>query len=276
MFLAVLFVVFRLLLRGIRLFFSAVERGAVKLPRFEAIWAQPTYKIVRVAVIAFGLIIAYPYIPGSSSAAFQGVSLFVGIMFSLGSSSVISNIIAGYAMIYRRAFKIGDRIKVGNSLGDVVETRLQVTHLRSVKNEELIIPNSHILTSDVINYSSLANERGLILHTEVGIGYETAWRHVEAMLIEAAGRTEGLGTEPRPYVLIKQLGTFGVVYELNVYCTNVHLMGRLYSALHRNVLDLFSEHGVQIMTPAYESDPETPKVPPPGHWSSPADFSKPH
>ena len=255
-----LFFVVRLALRVIRLFFDAVARGRVALANFDPEWAQPTYKIVRIAVIAFGLVVAYPYIPGSESDAFKGVSLFIGIVFSLGSSAAISNIIAGYMMTYRRAFKVGDRIKVGNTFGDVIEMRLQVTHLRSIKNEEIIIPNSQILTGEVLNYSSLARAHGLILHTEVGIGYETPWRQVEAMLHLAASRTPGLSSEPRPFVLEKALGDFAVIYELNVYCSNVQAMNRLYAELHRHILDVFNEYGVQIMTPAYEGDPAEPKV----------------
>jgi small-conductance mechanosensitive channel len=259
-FLAVLFFVVRLALRLVRLFFDAIEKGRVQLASFDREWAQPTYKIIRVAVIAFGLVVAYPYVPGSESAAFRGVSLFLGIVFSLGSSATISNVIAGYMMTYRRAFKVGDRIKVGNAVGDVIEMRLQVTHLRSVKNEEIIVPNSQILAGEVLNYSSLARAHGLILHTEVGIGYETPWRQVEAMLILAAERTSGLVMDPRPFVLEKALGDFAVVYELNVYCSNVQGMTRLYAELHRNILDVFNEYGVQIMTPAYEGDPVEPKV----------------
>ena len=259
-FLVVLFFVFRLTLRVIRLFFDAIERGTVTLATFDQDWAQPTYKIIRVLVIAFGLIVAYPYIPGSESAAFRGVSLFIGIVFSLGSSSAISNIIAGYMMTYRRAFKVGDRVKVGEAFGEVMEMRLQVTNLRSPKNEEIVVPNSHILASEVVNYSSLARAQGLILHTEVGIGYETPWRQVEGMLIQAAERTEGLATDPPPFILQKKLGDFAITYELNVYCTNVPAMLRLYSALHRSILDVFNEYGVQIMTPAYERDPPEPKI----------------
>ena len=259
-FLTVLFYVIRIALRLLRLFFEAVERGRVALSGFDAEWAQPTYKIVRLAMVAFGLIVAYPYIPGSQSAAFKGVSLFIGVVFSLGSSAAISNIVAGYMMTYRRAFKVGDRIKVGNDIGDVVEMRLQVTHLRSPKNEEIVVPNSHILASEVLNYSSLARAKGLILHTQVGIGYETPWRQVEAMLLQAAERTPGLGREPAPFVLEKALGDFAVVYELNVYCSNVPAMYQLYAELHRRILDVFNEYGVQIMTPAYEGDPFEPKV----------------
>jgi small-conductance mechanosensitive channel len=265
-FLAVLFYLVRVVLKITRLLFEAIERGQVRLARFDPEWAQPTYKIVRLAVVAFGLIVAYPYIPGSQSAAFKGISLFIGVVFSLGSSSMISNIIAGYMMTYRRAFKVGDRIKVGGSIGDVVEMRLQVTHLRSIKNEEIVVPNSQILTSEILNYSSLARAHGLILHTEVGIGYETPWRQVEAMLLMAADRTPGLSREPGPFVLERALGDFAVTYELNVYCTNVPAMHQLYAEMHRHILDVFNEYGVQIMTPAYERDPVEPKIVHEGDW----------
>ena len=266
-FLAVLFFAIRLLLRLVRLFFETVGRGAVTLSNFDADWAAPTYKIVRVAIIAFGLIVAYPYIPGSESEAFKGVSLFIGIVFSLGSSSAISNIIAGYMMTYRRAFKVGDRVKIGEAMGDVIEMRLQVTHLRSFKNEEIVIPNSQILSGDVINYSSLARAHGLILHTEVGIGYETPWRQVEAMLLAAAARCAlPSGEAPRAFVRLKKLGDFAITYELNLHCTDVKAMLPLYTAMHTNILDVFNEYGVQIMTPAYEGDPSVPKVVPPKDW----------
>ena len=270
-FLAVLFFVVRLALRVIRLFFDAVGRGSVRFVNFDPDWAEPTYKIVRIAVIAFGLIVAYPYIPGSQSAAFKGVSLFIGVVFSLGSSTAIANIVAGYMMTYRRAFKVGDRIKVGDTSGDVMEMRLQVTHVRSVKNEEIIIPNSRILESDVVNYSSLARADGLILHTTVGIGYETPWRQVEAMLLLAAERTSGLSPERRPFVLERSLGDFAVAYELNVYCTDARAMLDHYAELHRHILDVFNEYGVQIMTPAYVHDPQEPKLVPRRNWyASPA------
>jgi small-conductance mechanosensitive channel len=265
-FLAVLYVLVRLTLRLIRLFFQAVEGGSVALPGFERAWAIPTYNLVRIAVVALGLIVAYPYIPGSQSDAFKGLSIFVGIVFSLGSSSAISNLIAGYMLIYRRAFKIGDRVKIGDAVGYVIETRLQVTHLRSVKNEEIIVPNSEILSGEVLNYSSYARERGLLLYTEVGIGYEVPWRQVEAMLLTAAARTPALGTTPEPFVLVKRLADFAVTYELNVPCDDPAKIPQLYTALHHNVLDVFNEHGVQIMTPAYEGDPPEPKVVPPKDW----------
>jgi small-conductance mechanosensitive channel len=270
-FLVVLFLLVRFTLRVIRLFFEAVGRGTVTLSGFDTEWAEPTYKIVRIAVVAFALIVAYPYIPGSESDAFKGVSLFIGILFSLGSSTAIANIIAGYMMTYRRAFRLGDRVKIGDTVGDVSQMRLQVTHLRTVKNEEVVIPNSQILGGEVLNYSSLSRTHGLLLHTEVGINYSTPWRQVEAMLLEAARRTDGLGTEPRPFVMLKRLGDFAITYELNAPCADVKAMNLLYTALHRNILDVFNEYGVQIMTPAYEGDPEIPKVVEKKDWyASPA------
>jgi small-conductance mechanosensitive channel len=188
------------------------------------------------------------------------------VIFSLGSSSIIANLIAGYTMTYRRAFHVGDRIRVSDFIGDVADVRLMVTHLRSLKNEEIIVPNSLILNSHVINYSSLARQHGLILHTTVGIGYETPWRQVEAMLLLAAERTPGLLRQPPPFVLQQSLGDFCVTYELNAYCDEPAAMYRLYTELHSNILDVFNEYGVQIMTPAYERDPDQPKVVPKEQW----------
>lgn len=265
-FIAILFMITRYALKIVRLYFSGVAEGTVTLKGFEREWAWPTYRILRLLIIIFALVVAYPYIPGSQTNAFKGISIFLGVLFSLGSSSVIANLIAGYTMTYRRAFRIGDRVKIGEHLGDVVEMRLLVTHLRSPKNEEIVVPNSVILNSEVINYSSHARQQGLILHTTVGIGYETPWRQVEAMLVEAARRTPGLLEQPAPFVLQRSLGDFAVTYEINAYCDEPSAMFRVYTALHRNILDLFNEYGVQIMTPAYEGDPEQPKIVPKDQW----------
>jgi small-conductance mechanosensitive channel len=265
-FLAILVLVIRYTLRIIRVLFDGLASGAARLGGFEPEWAAPTYRLIRILVIAFAVIVAYPYIPGSESGAFKGVSLFMGIIFSLGSSSLIGNVIAGYSMTYRRAFKLGDRIKIGQYLGDVETMRLLVTHLRTPKNEEVVVPNSTILSGEVVNYSSMARNRGLILHTTVGIGYETPWRQVEAMLLQAASRTPGLLQEPAPFVLQTALGDFCVTYEINVYCDTPQQMAVLYTELHRHILDVFNEYGVQIMTPAYESDPNQPKIVPKEQW----------
>jgi small-conductance mechanosensitive channel len=265
-FIAILVVIARYVLKLMRLFFTGVAEGTVTLAGFDRAWALPTHRLVRLLVIVFAVVVAYPYIPGSNTEAFKGVTIFLGVIFSLGSSSVIANVIAGYTMTYRRAFHIGDRVKIGDHIGDVMEIRLLVTHLRTPKNEEIVVPNSEILSNNVINYSTLARNQGLILYTTVGIGYETPWRQVEAMLLAAADRTPGLLKQPPPFVLQKSLGDFAVTYEINVYCDQPQSMGKLYTALHQNILDVFNEYGVQIMTPAYEGDPEQPKVVPKEQW----------
>jgi small-conductance mechanosensitive channel len=265
-FLVILFFITRYVLRMIRAFFEGVDSGAVKLASFAQEWAWPTYRILRLLVIVFALVVAYPYIPGSQSDAFKGISLFIGLIVSLGSSSIIANIIAGYSLAYRRPFRVGDRVRINDTVGDVLEMRALVTRLRSLKNEEIVIPSTAILSGEVTNYSTLAAEQGLILHTTVGIGYETPWRQVEAMLKLAANRTTGLLKKPAPFVLQQGLGDFAVAYEINAYCENPKSMMPLYTALHQNILDVFNEHGVAIMTPAYVSDPPAPKIVPKEQW----------
>jgi len=221
---------------------------------------------VRIGVVAFALVVAYPYIPGSGSEAFKGLSIFAGVLISIGSSSFISNYMAGYTLIYRRLFAVGDRVQIGDVVGEVLETRVQVTRLRTYKNEEVIVPNSTILNSVVTNYSKLAASRGLILHTSVGIGYEVPWRQVEGMLLTAAERTSGVLKEPKPFVLQTGLGDFAVTYEINAYVGGTEQIAQRYDELHANIQDVFNEYGVQIMTPAYEGDPEVPKTVPREQW----------
>jgi small-conductance mechanosensitive channel len=258
-------------LKLIKLFFSGIEQGVLTFSGFEREWAKPTYNLVRILFIAFALVLAYPHIPGSESQAFKGVSIFLGVIFSLGSTSAVSNIIAGYSMIYRRAFKVGDRVQIAEHIGDVLAMRLLTTHLKTIKNEIVVVPNSIILNSNLVNYTTLAQDQGLILHTSVGIGYETPWRQVEAMLLRAAELTPGVLKKPPPFVLHNNLGDFAVNYELNAYCHDSHRMVQIYTELHRNILDQFNEYGIQIMTPAYVGDPESPKVVPKHRWyASPA------
>jgi small-conductance mechanosensitive channel len=265
-FLALIIFIARYILKLIKLYFHSLAEGSLELKDFDPDWALPTYRLVRLLLIAFTMIVAYPYIPGSGSEAFKGISIFVGVVFSLGSSSIISNMIAGYMMTYRRAFKVGDRVLINGNLGDVSDVRMLVTYLRTPKNEIVAVPNSEILNGDVVNYSALAKKEGLILHTTVGIGYETPWRQVEAMLLEAADRTPKLLKEPRPFVLQKTLGDFCITYEINAHSNDEHTQAQQYTQLHRNILDIFNEYGVQIMTPAYEGDPEVPKVVPKEQW----------
>jgi small-conductance mechanosensitive channel len=270
-FLLVLFFVTRYGLRLLKVYFAAVDRGSTQLPRFDREWSWPTYKIIRAGVLGLALIMAYPYLPGSGTDALKGVSVFVGLLISLGASSAVSGIIAGYVNTFGRVFKVGDLIKVGEVMGVVTEVRLMTTRVRTIRNEEVTIPNATITASSLVNFSALARERGLVLQTEVGIGYEVPWRQVHAMLLEAAARTPDLLAEPAPFVIQKRLGDFAVVYQLNVHKGTADGLMRSYSALHQNILDVFNEHGVQIMTPAYEGDPDAPKVVPKDQWfASPA------
>ncbi|MFK7848523.1 MAG: mechanosensitive ion channel family protein [Rhodothermales bacterium] len=268
-FLVVLFLITRYGLKLARSVFAAIHNKTLQFKGFEADWAWPTHRLVRIGIIIFALVIAYPYIPGSDSAAFKGISILLGVLFSLGSTSVISNVIAGYTMTYRRAFRIGDRVKIGGTVGDVTEMRVLVTHLRTQKNEEVVIPNSTILNGEVTNYSTMARDQGLILHTIVGIGYDVPWRQVEAMLLLAAERTEGFLKEPKPFIRHKLMGDYAVNYELNAYCGDASQMNALYTEMHRNIKDVFNENGVQIMSPAYKEDPAEPKIVPKERWYTP-------
>jgi small-conductance mechanosensitive channel len=268
-FLIVIFFLTRYLLKLIKLLFTGLQNGDMVIKNFYPDWAMPTFRILRTLVIAFALIIAYPYIPGSDSSAFKGVSVFLGLLLSLGSSSFVSNVIAGYSLTYRRAFKRGDRIKVNESEGFVEEQTLLVTRLRSIKNEEIVIPNSLLINSSIVNYTSRTTGNELVMHTMVGIGYETPWRQVDAMLKKAADRTKGLLKDPPPYVLKLSLGDFAVNYEINVFCSDASRMHFFYNDLHQNILDVFNENNVQIMTPAYVMDPSQPKVVPEDQWDTP-------
>ena len=270
-FLILLAMVTRFALRFTRVFMRRVASGEIQLESFDPEWAVATERILRFVVVVFALIIAYPYIPGSGSEAFKGIGLILGLMFSLGSPSVIGTMVAGLSLAFRKAFRVGDRVKIGEHSGFVSQVRLLTTYVRSFKNEEIVIPNSIILNSEVVNYTTLSKAPGLILHTTVGIGYETPWRQVEAMLLEAAARTPGVLETPAPFVLQKKLGDFAIEYEINGYSQEFQTMGLVYTDLHRNILDVFNEYGVQIMTPAYEGDPEQPKVVAREQWfSSPA------
>ncbi len=259
-FLTILFFLTRYALSLLRLYFAAVQRGTITLRNFEPDWARPTYALVRMFVVAIALVIAYPYIPGSQTEAFKGVSILAGLVFSLGSSAAVANIVAGYMLVYRRSFRIGDRVRIGEIYGDVTDLRLQVTHLHTIKNEEVTIPNAAVLSREIVNYSKPAREHRLVLYTEVGIGYETPWRQVEALLLQAAGRTAGLLKEPPPFIRHHGLNDFAVRYEINAYCADPRAIEATYTDLSRNILDAFNEHGVQIMTPAYEGDPEKAKI----------------
>lgn len=250
-FIAVIVLVTRYLLKFIRLFFDGIERGTLQFPNFYAEWAEPTYKIVRVLVLAFALVVVFPYLPGAGSEAFAGVSVFLGVLLSFGSASAIANVIAGIVITYMRPFKLGDRVKIADTVGDVVERNLLVTRVNTTKNVRVTIPNAMVLSSHIINYSASARDEGVILHTGVTIGYDVPWRQVHELLLAAAADTENVLDSPAPFVLQTSLDDSYVSYELNAYTDTPQAMPRIYSELHQRIQDRFNEAGVEIMSPHY-------------------------
>lgn len=250
-FIAVIVLVTRYLLKFIHLFFDGIARGTLQFPNFYPEWAEPTYKIVRFLVFAFALVVIFPYLPGAGTDAFAGVSVFIGVLISFGSASAISNIVAGVVITYMRPFKLGDRVKIADTVGDVVDRNLLVTRVRTTKNVDISIPNALVLSSHIINYSSSAKDKGLILHTSVTIGYDVPWRKVHELLLAAAEATENVLASPKPFVLQTTLDDSYVRYELNAYTDTPQAMPRIYSDLHQQIQDAFNEAGVEIMSPHY-------------------------
>jgi small-conductance mechanosensitive channel len=264
LFVVVIGAIIYLAIKLVALFFRQIERGRLVFPKFPAEWADPTNKIVRVLLIAFGLVAAFPYLPASDSPAFAGVSVFIGILVSLASSSALSNMIAGIVLTYTGAFRLGDRVRLGDSFGDIIDTALLATRIRTIKNEDITIPNSLVLGGSVINYSRNAQKLGLILHTSVTIGYDAPWRKVHDLLISAALATPGILHDPKPFVWQTALNDFYVTYEINAYTASARDMIDIYAALHARIQDAFFEAGVEIMSPHYTSlrDGNTVAIPP--------------
>ena len=228
-----------------------VEAGRLKFNGFYPDWAMPTFHIIRFLLYAFMIAMIYPYLPGASSGVFQGISVFVGLIVSLGSSTVIGNIIAGLVITYMRPFKMGDRIKLNDTIGNIIEKTPLVTRIRTPKNEVVTVPNSFIMSSHTVNYSTSAREYGLIIHTEVSIGYDVPWRRVNPLLIEAALNTPGVVDDPRPFVLETSLSDWYPVYQINAYIKDANRMSQIYSDLYQNIQDKFNEAGIEIMSPHY-------------------------
>lgn len=228
-----------------------VEAGRLKFGGFYPDWAMPTYHIIRFLLYAFMIAMIYPYLPGAKNGVFQGISVFVGLIISLGSSTVIGNVIAGLVITYMRPFKLGDRIQLNDTTGNVIEKTPLVTRIKTPKNEVVTIPNSFIMSSHTVNYSASAREYGLIIHSEVTIGYDAPWRQVHQLLMEAALNTSGVIDDPRPFVLETSLSDWYPVYQINAYIREADKLAQIYSDLHQNIQDRFNEAGVEIMSPHY-------------------------
>lgn len=252
-FIAVIIFIAYYVTKFVRIIFSEIGKETITLPGFYPDWAEPTYKIARVLILVLTAIVIFPYLPGSKSPAFQGVSIFLGVLLSLGSTSAVANVVSGVILTYMRAFKVGDRVRIADTEGDVVEKTLLITRVRTIKNVEITIANAMVLSSHMINYSGMAMGAGLILHTEVTIGYDAPWRQIHELLLSAAAECEGIVAEPRPFVLQTALDDFYVHYEINAYTRDANRMAVTYSLLRQKIQDKFFEAGVEIMSPHFAS-----------------------
>jgi len=249
----VIILVARLVIKLFRFLKHEVEKETLRIPGFYPDWALPTFNILRVLIIIFTIVAIWPFLPGSGSQIFQGVSVFAGLVFSLTSASALSNFMAGLTITYTRAFNLGDRVKIGEVTGDIIEKSMLVTKIRTIKNEEITVPNTKIMNSEVINYSTCAPDHGLILHTTVTIGYDAPWPQVQQLLIEAARHTSLILESPAPFVLQTALNDFNISYQLNAYTRSPNQMAQIFSDLHQQIQDSFNKAGVEIMSPNFHA-----------------------
>jgi len=250
-FIIVILIITRYVIRVQRDIVEDIEAEKFIIKGFPKDWAATTQKIISLLIWAFALVLIYPYLPGSASPAFRGVSIFIGALISFGSTTAVANIVAGIVITYMRPYQLGDRVKIQDTVGDVVEKTLLVTRIRTIKNEDVTIPNANIINNHLVNYSANVKKEGLVLHTSVTIGYDIPWKKVEELLIEAALKSEFIQAEPAPFVLQTSLDDNYVAYELNAYSKEAKKMALIYSDMHRNILDAFNKAGVEILSPQY-------------------------
>jgi small-conductance mechanosensitive channel len=273
-FLLVIITVARFAGRTVGLFADAVAEGRIQLPGLERDLATPTRRLVTLLIWVIALVMAVPYLPGSDSRAFQGVAVIFGVLVSLGSSSVVSNLLSGLVLTYTRAYRVGDRVRIGDVVGDVVGLGTFTTRIRTIKNEEVSIPNAVVQGGNVHNYSRYARDgKGVQVHTTVTIGYETPWRKVHELLILAAHNTPGLKSTPEPYVLQLDLDDFYVRYEVCAYCDRPNDLHLIEAALNEQIQDEFFAEKVEICSPHYETQRENnaPAIPRNSQLPPPAD-----
>lgn len=247
----VIYLCVRYIVKGFYYVSKEIESNKLKIGGFYPDWAMPTYNIVRFLLYAFMIAMIYPYLPGANSGIFQGISVFIGLIVSLGSTAVIGNIIAGLVITYMRPFKIGDRIKLNETVGNVIEKTPLVTRIRTPKNEVVTIPNSFIMSSHTTNYSSSARNYGLIIHTTVSLGYDVHWRTAHELLIEAALRTSGVQGRPKPFVLDTELQDNYPCYQINAYIKDANQIARIYSDLNQNIKDILNDAGIELLSPQF-------------------------
>ena len=249
--LIIIVLVFRYLIKILRVLAGEIHKGRFKIKGFYSDWALPTFSIIRILMYVFMFILIFPYLPGSDTSIFKGVSVFIGAVFTLGSSSIINNVVSGFVITYMRPFKIGDRIKIGDIVGNVIEKTPFVTRIRTPKNEEVTVPNSTIMAAQTFNYTNSAKENKLILHTKVTFGYDVPWRQVHQLLLDAAARTANVLKEPKPFVLQTALDDFYAEYQINIYIHDANKMPAIYSELNQHIQDVFHEAGIELVVPHY-------------------------
>jgi len=241
------------IIRLFRLVFEGMGRQRIKVPGFYPEWSKTSFNLLRLLIMAMTVVVVFPYLPGSDSPAFQGVSIFVGVLLSLGSTTAVANVVAGIVITYTRAFRIGDYVQISDTEGKIIERTAFVTRIRTTKNVEVSMPNASIMSDKVINYSTQAKQSGITLHTGVTIGYDVPWPKVQELLLAAANATEHIEQDPAPFVLQTSLDDNYVAYELNAYTRRADIRPRIYSDLHANILDAFHMAGVEITSPHYRA-----------------------
>jgi small-conductance mechanosensitive channel len=248
----VIIAVTRVALRSVRFIFEQADRGSISLePWVHSDVARPTSQILKAIIVVLALFFIAPLVPGTGSTAAKGISVILGLMVSFGSTSTVGNLIAGIVLTYMRPFRLGDRVKLGETVGDVIEKTFLYTKVLTIKNEEVMVPSLQAIGGALVNYSARGREGRLILHTTVTIGYDAPWQRVHELLVQAAGRTSGVAKDPAPFVYQTALQDFYVAYQLNVYTDRPREMARIYAELHQHIQDSFNEGGVEICSPHY-------------------------
>ena len=270
--LLVIGLVTRYTLKLLRFFHDGIHSRRIKIAGLHHELTGPTFQLLRFLILALAVVAAYPFLPWADSPVFRGITIFVGFLLSMGSTALVTNIVSGVVLTYTRGMRVGDRVQIGQTVGDVLERTLLVTRIRTIKNVVVTIPNGMVLNNEIINYNAPMLEEGLILHTTVTIGYDVPWRKVHDLLIQAALATTDILQDQQPFVLQTSLDDYYVSYELNAYTQVPERMATIYSELHQNIQDWFNEAGVEIMSPRYTAYREGNEITIPAHYQGQRPF----
>lgn len=249
----VILILTRFIIHFIGMIFDGIAKKRIRIPNFYPEWAGPSFGLIKLMIFVLTAVIIFPYLPGSSSPAFQGITIFIGLLVSLGSTTAVSNVIAGTVLTYTRAFKVGDQVGIADTRGRIVERSTFVTRIQTLKNVIVSVPNSMVLNNNIINYSKNMGKSGLLVHTTITIGYDVPWQTVNKLMIAAALKTEHISNEPEPFVLQTSLDDNYVSYEVNGWTQKPELLPKIYSGLHANILDEFHGQNVEITSPHYRA-----------------------